>query len=255
MPKLVNPIEVADPEELLRLACARSCVVEFHRQIGPSALPAARARMIRIQDGSIFLDTPQVIGRELPLGLGQSVDIFFQLDDELYKFTTVLRRVNIPMKLNATKSIRGAQIDMPRVIVRGQRRQFFRTSLALIEPIPIAIHLTDSANPTATPITARPMSGIILDASPGGFGVRIDNVIYSRFRIYDHYFLSFHVPGERAPAVLLAELRQSREIRDGESTKLGFLTTAWPDQRTVDRLIQPLQKHLIDLQRRNRRAS
>lgn len=244
-----------DTEELLKKACARSAVLEIHRQQDGVLVPAAKARMIQLEDGAILLDEPQVIGREVPLGMGQTLDAYVYIDDELYTFQTVLDAINCPIKLNSTKSTRGARIRKPLKLTKGQRRQFFRTSLALIDPIPVTLHRTDPVNPLETPVTAHHFTGQLLDASPGGFGVRVDNVAYSRFKIFNHYFLSFRTPGQDDPTTLLCELRQTRAIRDGESVKIGFLTLPWPDQRSVDRMTQPLQRYLTEMQRLSRKAS
>ena len=241
-------------EELLKKACARSAVLELHRQQGGVLVPAAKARMIRLEDGLIVLDRPQVIGREVPLGMGQTLDAYVYVDDELYTFQTTMTATDCPVPLNKDKNIMGAKIERPSALSKGQRRQFFRTSLALYDPFPVEFHVTDASAPLETPLGAHHFHGLILDASPGGFGVRVDNVAYSRFKIYDHYYLSFQAPNQKDNSVFLCELRQARAFRDGESVKLGFLLLPWPSQREVDRRIIPLQRYLTDMQRLARKA-
>lgn len=250
-----NPLTVANPQKLLQTACERSCVVELHRHEHGIATPAARARLLGFsKSGNLLLDKPQVIGRGNPLRVRQSVDAYFQLDDELYAFPTSVTRLDIPIRLNAEKRTFGVEIAVPEQIKRGQRRAAFRTSLALHEPIPVRVHRTDPEKLDQTPVNAHHFTGVITDASDGGFGVRIDNVVYTRFTLFDRYFLSYRLPDEDEDAVLVCELRQTRRIRDGESSKLGFLVVPWPDQRHVNLVTQPLQRYLMDIQRRTRKA-
>jgi len=239
---------------LLKAACARSAVVEFHRQEGTLAIPAARARMLAIDGNGIVLDRPQVIGREVPLGAGQTVDAFITIDDELYTFQTSVINGDVPVTVNGEKHVKGVRIQLPGAVRVGQRRQYFRTSLALVQPLPVTLHRTDREDPTATPVGAHHFKGQLLDASAGGFGVRVDDVIYTRFKIYNHYFLTFITPDQEEETTVLCELRQTRPIRDGESVKIGLLTLPWPSQRELDRKLQPLVRYLTEMQRRTRRA-
>jgi len=250
-----NPLLVADPAALLRTACERSCVLELHRQENHATTPAARARLLGFsKSGNLLLDRPQIIGRRVPLSSGQTVDAFFQIDDDLYTFSAAVVRMDVPVRLNDEKRVFGAEIEAPSVIKLGQRRAAFRTSLALQDPVPVRLHRTSAEDPHQTPVSAHRFSGVITDGSHTGLGVRIEGAPYTRFALYDHYFLSFTLPGESRETVLLVELRQTREIKSGEAAKLGFLILPWPTQRAADLATQPLQRFLMDVQRRTRRA-
>lgn len=250
-----NPLSVENPQELLRCACERSAVIELHRHDHGVVRPAARARLLGFsKSGNLLLDKPQVIGMGNPLHVRQSVDAYFQIDDELYTFATAITRLDVPVRLNAEKRTFGAEIATPEAIKRGQRRGAFRTSLALHDPLTVRLHRTDVEAPDRTPVNAHHFTGLMTDASDGGFGVRIDNVPYTRFSLYDLYFLAFRLPDDHEDAVALCELRQTREIRGGESAKLGFLVLPWPSQRHLNRISQPLQRYLMEIQRRTRKA-
>lgn len=250
-----NPLSVENPQELLRCACERSAVVELHSHDHGVTRPAARGRLLGFsKSGNLLLDKPQVIGMGNPLHVRQIVDAFFQIDDELYTFATSVVRLDVPVRLNAEKRTFGAEIALPGGIKRGQRRGAFRTSLALHEPIMVRLHRTNGESPDQTPVNAHHFMGIITDASDGGFGVRIDNVPYTRFSLFDKYFLSYRLPDETENAVVLCELRQTREIRGGESAKLGLLILPWPSHRHVNQIRQPLLHYLMSVQRRVRKA-
>jgi hypothetical protein len=255
MSTFVNPLHVDDPTALLRAACARSSVLELHRAENNAATPAARARLLGFsKSGNLLLDRPQVIGRQVPLGMGQTVDAFFQFDDELYTFATSVLRIDVPVRLNDDKRVFGAEIAAPKLIKKGQRRAAFRTSLALQDPLPVRLHRTSAEDPYQTPISAHRFEGYAVDGSQTGLGVRIEGVPYTRFTLFDQYFLAFTCPGETEETVLLTELRQRREIKSGQAAKLGFLVLPWPTQRAADIAAQPLHRFLMDVQRRVRKA-
>jgi len=252
-----NPVaaKAEDPDQLLRDACTRSAVVEFHCQEGRSAEPAARARMVGLTEDALFVDEPQIIGQDPDFKWGARYAAYFHDGDTMYTFLAIVEASKCKLKLNETKTVVGMKLARPHVIEVGQRRQFFRTSLALETPVPIRMHKTDRENPMRTPITALRCEALLLDGSGGGIGVRVDGKKAGQFKLYDHFFVSFELPTSPRPFLFLTELRQVREIRGGESVKLGLNILDWPDSRQVERNLQPFTQHLNEVQRSKLRAS
>ncbi len=244
-----------DPDALLQDACRRSAVVEFHRQDGRVAEPAARARMIAVTDDALYVDEPQIIGQDAKFSWGKHLDAYFQEGDNIFTFVAKVENTKCKLKLNATKVVTGMKLARPKTLELGQRRQHYRTSLALQEPIPVAIHRTDRDDPTSTPVTAHHFDGQLLDGSGGGVGVRVDVDTAGRFDIFDRYFVSFTVPGEDAPLLLLCELRQAREIRSGRSVKLGLQVLDWPSARRAELAMRPFTQYLTAVQRAKLKAA
>lgn len=250
-----NPVaaKAPDPDAVLQDACSRSAVIEFHRQGGRVADPAARARMLAVTDDALYTDEPQIIGAGGDHSWDKRFDAYFMDGDNIFTFEARVASSKCRLKLNAQKTVTGMKLERPRVLELGQRRQFYRTSLALEAPIPIAIHRTDRESPLCTPINAPHFAGLLIDGSGGGLGVRIDNVAAGRFMMYERYFATFSVPGQNR-ITLLTELRQTREIRNGESVKVGLQILDWPSARDVERVIQPFTQHLNAIQRAKLKA-
>lgn len=250
-----NPVaaKAPDPDAVLQDACSRSVVIEFHRQGGRVSDPAARARMLAVTDDALYVDEPQIIGLASDHSWDKRFDAYFMDGDNIFTFEARVVASKCRLKLNSKKTVTGMKLARPRVLELGQRRQFYRTSLALEAPVPMSLHRTDREHPLCTPITAPHYDGLLIDGSGGGLGVRIDNVVPGRFSIYDRYFVNFRVPGGDR-LTLLTELRQAREIRNGDSVKLGLQILDWPNARDVERLLQPFTQHLNAVQRSKLKA-
>lgn len=244
--------DVIDEQDPLEEACARNVPLELHSISYDRAIPAARARMIELDDDYIYLEKPQIIGRNIRLHKSQLFEAFFNFNDVLFTFKTHVADAAAVVRLNRQKIVEGLVLERPPSIQPGQRRQFYRTSLASIpEPICAALQeACDFGEEEPHPDDGNPwMPASIVDASAGGFGVRIDDSNYSRYKIYHNYFLRMTLPDGHTDITVLCELRQVRSLLNGEATKLGLLLLPWPTQAKLNWHIQPLLSYLTELQR------
>lgn len=241
---------IEDVREPLEEACARNVPLELHSLAHERTIPAARARMIDLDEAHIYLEKPQIIGRKVRIHKTQEFEAFFSFADILFTFKTAVVENNATVRLNGRKLVEGLILERPRAVTPGQRRQFFRTSLAVM-PANIEAQIQEAADEDE-PVpseTAPWMEARIVDASAGGFGVRIEEPNYSKFKIYRNYFVRFNVPEVSQDLTTLCELRQVRPILDGSATKLGFLLLPWPTQGSLNWQLQPLLSFLTKLQR------
>ncbi len=246
---------VDEGQKLLDEACARNAVIELHRQNNHQNIPAARGRMLMLREGLLFIAEPQVIGRESRLIKGMSIEAYFSVSGSIHCFTTTIESLHAAIRLNESKKILGYALAQPAKIRPGQRRSYFRTSLIGEDPVTAHLYPVASVDPIQCSIEDSPLVGTLVDGSPTGFGVNLPNIAPSRFRLYDHYFISFNIPETTARLNLLVETRQAREIKSICATRLGLLTIPWPNQREHTLAIQPLLQMLSDVQRRQRRVA
>lgn len=248
--------DAVDDQDPLEDACARNVPLELHSVSYDRAVPAARARMIDLDEDYIYLEKPQIIGRNVRLHKAQLFEAFFNYNDVLFTFKTHVAEPTTAVRLNRQKIVEGLVVERPPAIKPGQRRQYYRTSLASIpEPIHAMIQETgDVADDPQPDDRGAWQPAAIVDASAGGFGVRIDDGKYTRYKIYHNYFVRISLPDGRTEITVLCELRQVRSLLNGQATKLGMLLLPWPTQAKLNWHIQPLLSFLTQMQR-NRLAS
>ncbi len=249
-------VSTLDPNTILFDACSRNLPLELHRRRGVESQPVARGRLISMDDETLYLEKPQIIGRELALSVGEVLDAFLPVGEEIYRFATTVGQI-CRLRLNMDKIVEGRRLAMPSVISPGQRRNFFRVSLAVVTPkIPVALIRADPNHDDACPLDPLRIEGTLVDASGGGFGVRLLNEpAVMRLRIFDYLFTEFEIPETALQVRARCEIRQVREIQSAGYHKLGLQLHAWPDQRAATRTMQPLLRWLNELQRRGTRAA
>ena len=247
--KAASPPHFNDEPPPLEAACARNTPLELHSLAQDRTIPAARARMIELDDEHLYLEKPQIIGRNVRLSAGQEFMAFFSYNDILFEFRCKVVESRATVRLNRRKLVEGLVITRPADVKPGQRRQFYRTSVVAREPVPARLQPAPEGEHPEPDETATWSDAAIVDASAGGFGVRIDDANYSRFRVYQNYFVRFTVPDSGREIVTLCELRQVRPILDGQATRLGMLLLPWPSQSRLSWQLQPLLAYLTNIQR------
>lgn len=245
--------QFAIPDQL-REACARNAPLELHRSTAKGTEPVARGRLLAIKDDRLYIEKPQAIGKDLDLGMGQEFRAFFIIGDLLLFFETFIVDPICVLKLNKEKIIHGVALAAPSRLQQGQRREFFRTSLACQAPISVRLHETNPAHPTHCPINARRFEGQIVDASGGGVGVVLEETP-RRLRVNGHYFATFQLPDVDDELVFLVEARQLRPIRDETAVRIGFMFVPWPTPFDLTRKIEPLIRYLTVVQRNLKRSA
>ena len=241
--------------EIMQEAADRNVRVEFHRSTRVIVLPVASGRLIDIEEESLLLDDPQIIGRDTKLEKGSTYDCFFKLNEAMYRFSAPIEGTGELVQLNKRRTITGIRISYPSVLGSGQRRQTFRTSLATDVPIPIKVHTTCNTAPEATPIDAMHDTGVLVDASSSGLGIRIDRPLRAgEIGDWSKLFVGFKIPGEIEYTRLLTEIRQVRRVLDNRATRLGVMVLPWPTSGAVSRATAPLDRYLTQVQRRIRAA-
>lgn len=249
--------QAIDPEtnELLDRAIDRSVRVEIHRSTDWMVLPVASARLIKADDESIWLDKPQVIGKSITLSSNSICECYFQLDDEIYGFKTRVQELDVMFKLNESKGTRGIRLNRPTSILDRQRRQNFRTMLVREDDIFVTVHACGTSRVDCVSIDCWREEGQLLDASAAGLGVRIDRPIRkSELEIFDRLFVRFYVPDDPREITLLTELRQARRVLDNTATRLGLMALPWPNTTHLSRTTAPLERYLMQVQRKSRAA-
>jgi len=253
MPKA--PVQtIESTAELLEEACRRNLSIELHRPHGECQLPAARGRLVAVEDDCLKLEEPETLGREVQLASGLECMAYVKLQDEMYVFETSILETHCFVRLNESKRVPGISISRPTVIKRGQRRQYFRTTLVGSYSLPASLYAATESEPVASLLDGpRYHNTLLADASEGGVSVVVPDVPSFRFDRFQRFFVRFPVPEPTVVVEFLGEVRSLRELHDGRDTRLGLMSLPWPSQAFLTRTLRPLSRFLTDVQRSQRR--
>lgn len=237
---------------VLGQACARNVPVELHRR-GPDGLqPVMRARLIALDEANLYLDSPQTIGLNARVESGEQLVAYFDLGEDMFTFDTTVVHAHCSIRLNSDMTVPGLSVTRPAKVLAGQRRSFYRRSVAGDGTISVCVHATDAARPDVCPLDAMRLEGKLVDASEGGFGVNIPDDPTRPVKLWDQLFVRFSLPGGQADTLLLCEVRQVRPLPRVGQVRLGLMALPWPDHRYLNLTTRPLTKYLMDVERRGR---
>jgi c-di-GMP-binding flagellar brake protein YcgR len=245
--------DARDQTAILRDACERNIPLDLQYRSSEDELFVARARMLAMDDHHIYLDEPQSIGRPVRFVSGLAVEAYILLKDVRYGFDTVVVETRRTIRLNDQKRVAGIVLRRPGSVRQRQRRNEFRVGLLREGPIPVDLH---AALPDGTsPLDAVRCSGTLLDLSPGGLAVRLDPAAARGIAVNDHLFLVFELPCAPPPLRFLGEVRQRREVADGDVVRLGVRFRPWPSSPEFRRSQTRLQRYAANMQRKRLRRS
>ncbi len=237
---------------MLELACARNVPVELHRRGAEGLQPVMRARLIALDEQQLYLDSPQTIGLAQTLTAGEMLVGYFDIGEEMYTFEAAVAHAACHVRLNSEMTVPGLSLTRPARVVTGQRRSFYRRSVAGEGAISVCVHVTDGQRPDVCPLNARRLAGTLVDASEGGFGVNIADDPSQPVKQWDQVFVRFTLPGSTIETVLLCQVRQVRALPRVKQVRLGLMALPWPDHRYLNLTTRPLTKYLMDVERRSR---
>lgn len=90
--------------------------------------------------------------------------------------------------------------------------------------------------------------GEVADASEFGLGLRVFNVIYSRFKVFMPVAVRFRLPGSKLPLEFLMEVRRVQPVKDTDA-RLGGLLLINSANPTEVRASKELAQFSLELQR------
>jgi c-di-GMP-binding flagellar brake protein YcgR len=247
-----GPAEVLD---ILQEACERNVPVELHYRNRQDEFTLARTRLLAMDEQQLYLDEPQAIGEATVHMPGQILDVYLSLYGTLYTCRVQVISSNCIVALNEQKRVTGMSVTRPAIVKPGQRRAYYRVSLAALDPVKVRMHRTGDIDPNLCPVDATRIQGHLVDLSLGGGSVRIDGMSYTSFGFGKEWFLNFTIPDWIDDARLLTTVRHVRSIVDGTAVRLGLQFSVWPDEHQYRLSLQALQKFLAAMQRRQLRRS
>lgn len=237
---------------VLEHACARNVPVELHRRGSEGLHPVMKARLIATDQANLYLDSPQTIGLDAKLHDGEALVGYFDVGEEMYTFDTTVVHAHCRVRLNSEMTVPGLIVSRPARVTTGQRRSFFRRSVAGDSAISVVAHVTDPSHPDVCPINAQRLDGTLVDASEGGFGINIADDPSRPVKLWDQMFVRFTLPGSNVETLLLCQVRQVRHLPRVKQVRLGLMALPWPDHRYLNLTTRPLTKYLMDVERRSR---
>lgn len=244
-----------ESQALLDAACARNLALELHYHAADGEFVVVRSRVLGMDEGNLYIDSPQMIGHDIDFSPRQDVQVHFNLQDSRYTFEShVLQRKSM-VSLNDEKTVVGMILARPRRIQDGQRRNHFRVSLVAEEKLGIELHRTVTEDENIRPLDEHPMHGALINLSLGGVALRLSIEEGRTFTLNALVFIHFYLPEDEHDYLMLGEVRQLRPIADNTTMRLGIKFKAWPDERIYQHAQQRLQRYITKVQREQLRRA
>lgn len=242
--------------EVLKAAAERNAAVEIHCSTRNGDRAVLRTRILELDGDTVVLDRPKS-DEDVPMRSNGHMEIYFVYREQLYAFDARIIDPVHRVRLAGQEIVRGVAISKPDAVRPGQRRDHFRVSLAMGEPIGVKIHRateqdvenTAEADGGSVPIDAPHFTGMLADLSSGGVSVRAKPELARSIKVDHHVFLSFTLPGTDEPFIVLAIVRQSREITAGADIRLGLEFLPWPSERALRVHQNRLQRFVRSIER------
>lgn len=247
----IEQSEAFEGMQALAEACARNTPVEVVRRGRGTQEPPAKGRFIEIRDDCLVIEKVHVIGRDVHFSPGSDIECYFNYAGTILYFKSRIIDAGQPVKLNQQVVLPGMRVELPEVVQAGQRRQVFRVILCTLPTPPrveiwshrdiVAAHdkamadfqvkVAKAPEPNAlVPPTRVSMldtisptfQGVAADGSDTGLGVLLPNVVYTRVKMYEWFWMRITLPRETAPILTIAEVRHTREL-PGIGARLGMI--------------------------------
>jgi len=213
----------------------------------------ARARLLSINKDTIYLDSPQSIGKQTHLRPGCRVNAYFNLHGTIYSFRSTVTDSNCIVALNRKKTIVGMSMSAPNVVLEAQRREDHRVSLFALDQIEVNIHDAWKDQPGSCQVTAKRFRGYVINLSRGGMAARIEGQDRHLIKVGAWYYMSFTLPGNGSTLVFLAEARHIHEVHQGQTRRIGFQFLSWPNHKQMREKLAHLGRFLVTAERRTLR--
>lgn len=232
--------------DVLDAACDRNLPLEIFRSSGPGAPPAARGRLIRLENDGLIMEHARNREGEVELRRGQDVDAFFSFRDEIYGFRTSVAEPKIMSSLNGRTKVQAIRLRLPDRVEVTQRRARFRVSLASVKPrIPVKLLFEE-----VIPVDGGRWSDFeLIDASGLGVGVMTKSVLDLKTLQDRECFLRLKTPGTEEAFVLKGRVRRAFAIEAADSVRLGVQFLPWPSKGELEETLEPFEAYLMQVQR------
>ena len=238
---------------ILDRLCARNQSVELH-YVHNGVRRTARARLLELRDDVVLLSRPQAIGSAVVLRERTVVNVYVLDHGEMYSFQTRVQRGMIRVRLNAEKTIPGAELVVPARLDRQQRRNRYRVSVARHE-IAVTLHEMCDAEHMSTPLGARHFDGQLTNVSGGGFAAVFDLQHARGVDVGVKLFASFQLPESDWYFGLPVEVRHVRRTHDDTRVVVGFAALHLQNPYVYAQMCQVDQFAIDEQRRRIRRKS
>lgn len=239
----------------LEEACARNVPLEVFRSAGPGAPPAARGRLLYLDEAKVYVERTRDQEGEVNLEARQDIDCFFSHRGDLYVFRTEVVDPKCSAPLNGQHRVPAIALGRPGKVEQGQRRSRYRVSFASMFP-PTKVRLGLIVDGIEPAHDEDWWECELADASIYGLGLVIEGASPRDFVVRTPATVRYYVPGEGSATILRAEIRRVQEISATGGVRLGLQFEPWPDHAEFDKRLEPFDEYLARFQRdRMRRAS
>lgn len=244
-----------DCNTVLNEASARNLPIELHLDDEHGERVVARSRVLAADDEQILLDQALVVGADVDLSIGRQVDAFLWVCDSLYRFNSTIIKPRYYIELNVNKGVVGMALANPGELDSTQRRSHYRVLLAALDPMPVKLHTASQDSTHPCPLDAARHSGDLMDLSLGGAALKVHHARAVRFKLNDPIYLSFNLPASNHQHIMLARVRQARNLPDTGNTRLGVQFLPWPSARHLEAERDVMQRFIARVQREHLRRA
>lgn len=233
-------------------ACARNAPVELHFRSRRGELTVAQSRIIKLDDGNIYLDKPQSVNTEIEFKDNTSVEAHFAIRKGRYFFKSTITDARAKIEIDNRNKTIGLAVAIPIQLKSGQRRNDFRVEISGFYSIDVRLHDAEPVKPDICPIDAKRFTGQVFDVSAGGLCLMIQTSDRDEFHTSDRYFAIFHIPDESDEhAVFLAKPVHWTKSSNKNHTSVGLQFIPWPEvefprnQRRIAQFVAKIERQLV----------
>ena len=246
--------DVQDPTcdeclSLLTQATLRNHQLELQASDSEGDMVVARTRVIGFTEGHLVIAQPRGLGKDTRASWFKCVDAYLIMSGKVFRFRTSVVQFGFEYQLNAEKRCSAATLTMPQSLEETQRRNYFRVSMASQPPIQGMAAKLITEEPVHSPLEGPKLEGLVANLSEGGIGIRVETPYHMRYTLDERYSITFTLPGEEKPVMIVGRLMNTRSIRKGEASRFGFMFLHWPDPHFFGKAIQPIRRFVVSCQR------
>lgn len=230
-------------------ACARNATVELHYEHPVTKKRVVgKARMLRLDDGEVLIDTPKYGTGDEPIPTGRPITAVMALDKGRFAFDSVIQRTGVLVQLNERQRVRGIALSRPAEVKPFQRRAHFRVQLTGFEPVSVRLCAVHPTIPDACPLDGDRGTGTMFNLSAGGIAIVVNTAPQEPPRYGDRFFLSFVLPKTDQELCMFGAVTYVSSAASTGMVRIGLEFHPWPGQ-DFGRCRQLLTRTITDLER------
>ncbi len=177
-------------------------VMDIGDSVAEGAIPHYRSSVLAIEDEAIVIERTRQAILDHALKPGQTIECAAMDERSRWEFRTKVIE-HTTFDLNSRVQVPAVRIGMPKLVRNGQRRDFFRVSVAGADLSPVVMQPVEDDGETPC---GEPFETEMLNLGGGGLGVQMRGGQAVELVRNARYLCRFELPTHRSPIEVVAEL-------------------------------------------------